>query len=166
MGRNPTPRKRLGHLEARELTRLTKIVKSFKIFGRHKSKGETVQNSWLINYLNQNDVLVENVNIHPATFVGETFRPECCLRGTGKYPICAIECKKLTDKYAKARWKEGLSQAMLYKHHYKAVLYVLYDYTKGGVYAKAFGRGNRTENQFAKQLREDFGVEIIAIRPQ
>ena len=78
--------------------------------------------------------------------MGEKFRPECLLRGTGKYPVCAIECKKLNDKFAKARWKEGLSQSLLYSQYYKAVIYVLFDYSTGARYQAAttnddLGRG-------------------------
>jgi hypothetical protein len=87
------------------------------------------------------------------------------VRGTGTYPLCAIECKKLNDQFAKVRWKEGLSQALLYAHYYKSVIYVLFDYTSGAAYAHAFGQGNRVESRFAKQLRETANVYIVVLSP-
>lgn len=165
MARKRTPRKRIGHKEAAALNSLRKHVKAYKIFRQNRTQGETRFNDRLIDHLRQMDDQVENTNIHPASFVGEIFRPECFLRGKGKYPLCAIECKKLTDKFAKARWKEGLSQSLMYMHHYKSVIYVLYDFTSQGSYAKAFGRGNRSESGFAKLIRDSLGVHIVALKP-
>jgi hypothetical protein len=165
MGRRITPQKRLGKREAGRFGALTKAVKGFKIFPHQKKLGETKLNAFLINYLMQLDHRIENHDITPAKFVGEIFRPECLLRGSGKYPLCAIECKKLNDKYAKARWKEGLSQALLYAEYYKAVIYILFDYSTGAKYASAFGRGNRSESRFAKRLRETTNVHVIVHKP-
>jgi hypothetical protein len=153
MGRRSVPQKRMGKKEAGQFGALLKAVKNFKIFPKQKKLGETKFNAFLINYLLQREIGVENVNIIPAKFVGEVFRPECLLRGSGHYGLCAIECKKLNDQYAKARWKEGLSQALLYAQYYKAVIYVLFDYSSGAEYASAFGRGNRVESRFANELR-------------
>jgi hypothetical protein len=122
------------------------ISKAFKVFQHQKKLGETKLNAFLINHLLQCSLNIEKRNINVARFVGEKFRPECLLRGTGKYPVCAIECKKLNDKFAKARWKEGLSQSLLYSQYYKAVIYVLFDYSTGARYQAAttnddLGRG-------------------------
>ena len=155
----------MGKKEAGQFGALLKSVKAFKIFPNQKKLGETKLNAFLINHLLQCDLGVENKNITPARFVGEVFRPEFLLRGSGKYPLCAIECKKLNDQSAKARWKEGLSQALLYAQYYKAVIYVLFDYSSGAVYADAFGRGNRVESRFAKELRETTNAYVVVLRP-
>ena len=166
MGRTSVPQKRLGKKEAGHLGALIKSVRDFKIFNDQKKLGETALTKHLINYLKQRDIHFENTKIDTAKFFGETFRPEGLLRGSSKrYPLCAIECKKLDDKSAKIRWKEGLSQALLYGQKYKAVLYVLFDYTKGAKYESAFGRGNRAESRFARQLRDDANLYIIAVKP-
>jgi hypothetical protein len=165
MGRTSVPQKRLGKIEAGQLGALIKSVRDFKIFNDQKKLGETALTKHLINYLKQRDIHFENTKIDTAKFFGETFRPEGLLRGSSKrYPLCAIECKKLDDSSAKIRWKEGLSQALLYGQKYKAVIYILFDYTKGAKYESAFGRGNRAENRFAKQLRET-NLYIIALKP-
>ena len=165
MGRRSTPQRRMGKKEAGQFGVLLKSVKGFKIFPDQKKLGETKFNALLINFLLQSNIGVENRNITPAKFVGEVFRPECLLRGAGHYPLCAIECKKLNDQHAKARWKEGLSQALLYAQYYKAVVYVLFDYSSGAAYAGAFGRGNRVESRFAKELREATRVHIVVLKP-
>jgi|SRR6185295_17654264 len=155
----------MGKIESGQFGALLKEVKGFKIFPQQKKLGETKLNAFLINHLLQCNLDVENKNIAAAKFVGETFRPECLLRGSGTYPLCAIECKKLNDQFAKPRWKEGLSQSLLYSHYYKAVIYVLFDYSTGARYAAAFGRGNRVESRFAKELRKTSGVYIVVLKP-
>lgn len=155
--------KRMGKVEAGQFGALLREVRRFKIFTSQKGLGETKLNAYLINHMLQRDLSVENKNIVCAKFVGETFRPECLLRGKGKYPICAIECKKLTDQFAKARWKEGLAQSLLYAHYYKAVIYVLFDYTKGARYAEAFSSSKSVESRFATELREAANVHIVVL---
>jgi hypothetical protein len=165
MARKKIAQKRLGKVEAGQFGAVLKEIKAFKIFPNQRGLGETKLNAFLINHLLQRNLKIENKNITAAKFVGETFRPECLLRGTGTYPICAIECKKLSDKFAKARWKEGLSQCLLYSHYYKAVIFVLFDYSSGARYAAAFGPGNRVESRFAKELREGSNVHIVVLEP-
>lgn len=155
----------MGKKEAALFGALLKKAKEFKIFTNQKSLGETKLNAFLINYLLQFGHGMENKNITPAKFVGETFRPECLLRGSGRYPLCAVECKKLNDQFGKPRWKEGLAQSLLYAQYYKVVIYLLFDFSSGAKYAKAFGRGNRIESRFAKQLRESANVHIVVLKP-
>jgi hypothetical protein len=166
MARRRIVQKRMGKVEVGQFSALLKEVRAFKLFPQHTHFGETKLNALLINYLLQRDLNIENKNITSAKFVGETFRPECLLRGSGKYPICAIECKKLDDRSAKARWKEGLSQSLLYSHYYKAVIYILFDYSSGARYAVAFGVGNRVESRFAKELRKGSNVHIVVLKPR
>jgi len=166
MGRLSIPQKRLGKREAGQLGGLIKCIKGFRIFKDQRKQGETEITKHLINHLKQHLIHFENRNIETVRFVNETFRPEGILRGSSnKYPLCAIECKKLNDDSAKFRWKEGLSQALLYGQRYKAVLYILFDYTSGATYESAFGRGNRPESRLAKQLREEMNIYIIALKP-
>ena len=165
MARKQIAQKRMGRTESGQFGALLKEVKKFKIFPQQKKLGETKLNAFLINYLLQRNLNIENKNIVTAKFVKETFRPECLLRGSGKYPICAIECKKLDDKLAKARWKEGLSQSLLYAQCYKVVIYILFDYSNDARYASAFGPGNRAESRFAKELRRNCNVHIVVLKP-
>lgn len=155
----------MGKVEAGQFGALLKEIKAFKVFPQQRKMGETELNAFLINHLLQRELNVENRKITVAKFVGETFRPECLLRGSGTYPICAIECKKLNEQFAKTRWKEGLSQCLLYAHYYKAVIFVLFDYSSGARYATAFGPGNRVESRFAKELREGNRIHIVVIAP-
>lgn len=165
MGRKQIVQKRMGRHEAGQFDALLKEIRAFKIFPHQKKLGETKLNGFLINHLLQCNLSVENKNIIKGTFVGETFRPECLLRGSGHYPLCAIECKKLNDQFAKARWKEGLSQSLLYSHYYKAVILVLFDFSTGARYAAAFGPGNRVESRFTKELRDNSKVYIVVLKP-
>jgi hypothetical protein len=166
MARQPIAQKRMGKVEAGRFGAVIKEIKSFKVFPNQKKLGETKLNAFLINHLLQRELNIENKDITPARFVGETFRPECLLRGSGKYPICAIECKKLNDQFAKARWKEGLSQSLLYAHYYKAVIFVLFDYSSNARYAAAFASGNRVESRFAKELRDGNNIHIVVLQPK
>jgi len=86
MGRKKTTQKKIGKNEASQFATLLKAVKGFKIYTHQKKLGETKLNAFLINHLRWLNIEVENKNITPAKFVGETFRPECMLRGTGQYP--------------------------------------------------------------------------------
>jgi hypothetical protein len=158
-------RKRIGNKEQAVLNKALKLVRSFQIFKQHKNKGETYVNNLLINHLQQK-LPVKNRDIHCAEMVGETFRPECFIQGSGEIPLCAFECKKLTDASAKSRWKEGLSQAILYSHCYKAVVLIFYDYTKSGEYSEAFASKMSIESQFVESLREAFRIYVVVIRPQ
>jgi hypothetical protein len=78
--------------------------------------------------------------------------------------LCCVECKRLTENSAKGRWKEGLSQALLYSAVYKAVVLVLFDFTKDSLYFKKLGPGNTVESRFATRLRHDYNIFISAVR--
>ena len=119
-----------------------------------------------MHHLRVANLPIKNQKIHCAKFVGEIFRPECYLRGTGKIPLSAIECKKLTDHAAKSRWKAGLSQALLYSHFYKSVILVFYDYTMDGKYHDAFSAKKSTEGRFINKLRDTFCIYVIVIRAE
>jgi hypothetical protein len=123
MARQQIVQKRMGKVEAGQFSALLKATKAFKIFPQQRSSGETKLNAFLINHLLQCDLSIENRNITPAKFVGETFRPECLLRGYGRYPICAVECKKLNDKYALERGTESIFAifALLQERHFRSV---------------------------------------------
>ena len=159
-------RKRIGPNKQATLNKALKRIRRFKVFKQHKKGNETYFNDLLINHLRQANLPIKNKAIHCAKFVGETFRPECYLKGTGKIPLCAVECKKLTDRAAKARWKAGLSQALLYSHFYKSVVLVFYDYTKDGKYHDAFSAKKSTESRFINELRDAFRIHVIVIRAE
>jgi hypothetical protein len=158
-------RKRIGPKEQLVLNSVLKTTRSYQIFKQSKNEGETYFNNQLINVLKQS-VDVENRKIHMAKLFAETFRPECYVKGAGDIPLIAFECKKLNEQFAKARWKEGLSQAILYSHFYKSVVLLFYDYTKGGRYAEALNGKGTPEAQFAESLRDAFRIYIVALKPQ
>jgi hypothetical protein len=159
-------RKCIGRKEQVIVNTALKCVRNYLIFKGDKNKGETYINDRLINFLKQKKLAVENKGIHSAKMFGETFRPECFIQGAGEIPLCAFECKKLTDTFAKARWKEGLSQAILYSNCYKSVVLIFYDYTKGGKYIKAFKSKKSIESLFAASLKDAFRIHVILIKPQ
>ena len=165
MGRKQTPRKRLGHLEQRRVDRILSAVRGFQLTKSDQGQRETTLNCRLILRLQQLDPGIVNRGIAATTFVGETFRPECTLKGTGQYTLLAIECKRLRDSSAKRLFKEGLSQVLLYSGTTKVVLLVLYDFTTGARYAKAFGPGNRLASKMAKQLREQLQIHVVVLTP-
>lgn len=166
MARRKTPRKRLGHLEAKHIDRIRRAIRAFRLTAADGDLPETAINSRLIAALKAADPTVVNTNIASISFAGETFRPECCIRAAGAHHLVAVECKRLiTPKPAKALWKEGLSQALLYLQRYKTVFLVLYDFTPSCAYACAFSRGNRLESRFAAWARETLRLRIIVLGP-
>lgn len=162
MGRLKEKQKRVGKKEDKQIRKLLKKIENYKIFSEMKRDRETKFNARLMDFIRQdpNSLEVTNKNIPPAEFVGETFRPEFYI-GT---KTCAVECKRLTDGSAKAKWKEGLSQALLYSEVYKAVILVLFDYTKNSDYYKRFGRGNSIESRFRKKMRDN-NIHTVLLKP-
>lgn len=158
-------RKRIGPKEQFVLNSVLKFTRNYKIFKQNRNEGETYFNDQLINVLRQK-VNIENRKIHSAKLFAETFRPECYVKGAGDVPLIAFECKKLNEQFAKARWKEGLSQAILYSHFYKSVVLVFYDYTKERRYASALGNKSSVEHQFAESLRDAFRIYVVALAPE
>ncbi len=156
--------KKIGSKEQVVLNKALSIVRKFQIFKQYKQKSETFINHMLIHQLKQK-LNVNDRSIPCAKMVGDQFRPECFIKGSGEIPLCAFECKKLTDAFAKARWKEGLSQALLYSHCYKATVLIFYDYTKNGAYSLAFGSKKSMESRFAESLRKAFRIYVVIIKP-
>ena len=163
-GRPPVPRKRLGHLERKTIETLLRSIRAFTLTATDAPLKETSINSRLIKQLKLVNANVVNRKIESVTFVEETYRPECTLSGGGAYTLFALECKKLHDHSAKRLFKEGLAQASLYLSKSKRVALVLYDFTTGRVYAKAFGKGNSNTSRFSARVREETGLHII-VRP-
>jgi hypothetical protein len=160
-----TTQKRVGKNENAILKGVLKIVRDHKVYSQDKTKRETFFNHRL--YRSVKDVYEEtnNIKIAPANLVGETFRPEFFIQGRPRSsPLLCAECKKLTDKFAKARFKEGLSQALLYASVYKAVLLVFYDYTKRAKYSAAFSKSDSTEARLAAELLEKHRIHMIFLR--
>jgi hypothetical protein len=129
---------------------------------------ETEFNKLLFDYARQKPtpLQVRNKDIPSPELVAETFRPEFFLTNSGSKRLCAVECKKLSDHNAKSRWKEGLSQALIYATLYKAVVLLLLDFTKDGVFANCFGRGKTSENRFAARLRKVHAISIVVLAPE
>lgn len=158
--------KRIGKHERVLLNKVLQRIRKFKVFTQHKAKGETFLNNLLINHLKQSSLPVHNKDIPVASLFDERFRPECFVDGSSDLPLCAIECKKLTDGAAKARWKEGLSQAILYSHFYKSVALVFYDYTRDAHYSQRFSAKKSTEAIFAASLKQAFRIYVFVIPAQ
>ena len=155
----------IGKIEQLELNRALAAIRSFKIFLKHRNEGEVYFNDLLINHLLNRDLIARNSKIPTGKHFDEQFRPECYLGQEGRVPLLAVECKKLTDATAKARWKEGLSQSLMYTLSYKAVALVLYDYTKKGTYAERMSDASSEESMFAAALKRKFRVYLIVLRP-
>jgi hypothetical protein len=164
-GRRPTPRKRLGHIEAASVKKLLNVVKNFAFKKGDQKKRETTLNSRLIAALKVAVPAVTNKGIASVTLVGKRYFPECTLSGKAPYAVFAIECKKLHDHSAKRLFKEGLAQAMLYLSKTKIVVLFLYDFTTGAQYKKAFGPGNSDTSRLAGRSREDLGLHIVVRAP-
>jgi hypothetical protein len=116
MGRSREKQRRLGRKERLTVSKLHKKIKGYRIFGEDKKKRETKLNDRFMDYLKQNPgpVTVSNRNIPTVKLVTDVFRPEFFVTQNRRKDLCAVECKRLTEKSAKPRLKEGLSQALLY----------------------------------------------------
>jgi len=165
MGRRREKQVRIGAKEKRVVTSLVKKIREYRVFRDMGKQRETSFNDRLMDHLRQNPnpLDVSNRNIPAAEFVGEQFRPEFYVQRHGRQ-LCCVECKRLTEKSAKGRWKQGLSQALLYSAVYKAVVLVLFDFTKDSRYFKKFGPGNTVESRFAARLRHDYNISISVVR--
>ncbi len=166
MSRTHDKQVRLGKKERRTVTSTKTKLKNYVLSVANKKKGEVRLNDYLMDYLKQNPrpIAIKSSGIPSATFMGEIFRPEGFVKQSGRNLLC-LECKKLVDKYAKSRWKEGLSQAIHYRLSYKVVFYVLYDFTAGAKYSQKFGAGRKNETKLSRQMREKFNIYIIALKP-
>lgn len=165
MGRRREKQIRIGRKERQAVVSLIKKIKEYRVFLDMKSQRETSFNDRLMDHLRQNPnpLEVSNKKIPTAAFVGERFRPEFYVKH-GSRRLCCVECKRLTERSAKGRWKQGLSQALLYSAVYKAVVLVLFDFTKDSRFFKSFGPGNSVESRFAARLRHDYNIFISVVR--
>lgn len=158
---------RVGKVERALIRDLRRKIRGWSLVGSEKRDKETeLYNKLYYHVLKApRAVSVERRRSPRLSVFGERLLPDFFLV-RGRSPVCAVECKKLDDsKSAKKIFKDGLSQAMLYSIRYKAVILVLFDFTKRRVYAKAFGRGNRPESRFAKHLRRSENIKIIVFTP-
>jgi hypothetical protein len=166
-GKTPLKHKRVGAQERKLVKILIHKIKGYIVFSHMKNQRETTFNRYLMNHLCQKpDPLdVNNRNIPVATLGGARFRPEFYLCNGAARNLCAVECKRLTNNNAKARWKEGISQALLYSTVYKSVVLVFFDFTTSALYAGKFRVGNNAETRFAKRLRDMLNLHIVVIKP-
>ena len=167
MARLKQPQRRVGSNEKALILALERAVLIFRLLPEWKTRKETWINDRLIAHLKAKSDALVNRKIAAVKFAGETYRPECCVKGTSAaFHLLAIECKHLRGTYGKRLWKEGVSQAIHYRSKYKAVFLVLYDFTKAGTYSVAFGRGNKHESRFRREMREELGIRIIVLRAE
>lgn len=157
--------KRIGPAENASVEKAIKHLARYKVFWQDRKKNETFFNHLLYRHLAQVDNRVTNNGIRSVTLVGETFRPEFCIIGNKKYPLFCVECKKLSDKTAKARFKEGLSQALVYSNDYKCVLLAFYDFTKGSSYSACFTAARSSEKKFIDDLWKQHRIKVVFIVP-
>jgi len=165
MGRRREKQVRIGSKEKKVVTTLVNKIKKYRVFLEMRNQRETSFNDRLMDHLRQDPhpLDVRNKNIPAAELVGEQFRPEFYVMRSRR-PLCCVECKRLTENEAKSRWKAGLSQALLYSAVYKAVVLVLFDFTRGSRFFKKFGPGNSVESRFAAKLRHDYNIFICVVR--
>jgi len=166
VGRLREKQVRIGAREKKVVATFVRKIKEYRLSREMRNQRETDFNDRLMDHLRQNPnpLDVSNKNIRAAQFVGEQFRPEFYVKH-GQHYLCCVECKRLTEKAAKGRWKEGLSQALLYSAVYKVVVLVLLDFTKNSRYFRKFGPGNTVESRFAAKLRVDHNIYIAAVKP-
>lgn len=158
--------KRIGINEQSSIDAAIKQLSHYKILKRDKGRKETFFNHLLFRHLVQIEPNATNNGIHSVTLVGETFRPEFCIRGNSQHPLFCVECKKLTEATAKARFKEGLSQSLVYSNDYKCVLLVFYDFTKHDHYTKSFTKRGSPERKFLDGLWKQHRIKVIFVVPQ
>ena len=157
--------KKIGPVEKASVDSAIKQLSSYKVFSQDKDRKETFFNHLLYRHLAQVEDRVTNKGIHSVTLVGETFRPEFCIRGSKEYPLFCVECKKLTDVTAKSRFKEGLSQALVYSNEYKCVLLVFYDFTKNANYSASFSVAKSAEKKFVDGLWKQHRIKVVFVVP-
>lgn len=164
MGRKKETRKRIGHNEQAKVTAVLKGIRSFPLRKADLTKRETTLNKALLSHLSGLGVAIGSKRIPVIQFLGERFFNDGYVAKSGAFPLCCIECKKMTDSNVKRVWKEGLAQCLLYTTKYKYVFYVLYDFTTGGLAARGFGKGRKTESTLARWLREGERLDIVVIK--
>lgn len=160
--------KNLGPIEKKHIKKIQDKLFNYKIDKSKTKLGETEINKLIINYIDNSlkDVNFVANNIPSVDLFDEVFRPEAYLKIKGDNTVC-IECKKLSDKNKpKARFKEGLSQAIIYRSYYKYVFLVLIDFTKGSKYKNKLSRKNKKEYKFIKKLLIDHRINTIIISPK
>ena len=158
--------KRIGKNEKSAVAAVLKKVRSHVVFKQDRKRNETFFNHRLYRDVKAKVPATENRKIWAARLVGETFRPEFFLTSGKASPLLCAECKKLTDQSAKSRFKEGLSQALLYANEYKTVLLVFYDYTTGAKYSAAFANKKGGEARLAAQLLLKHRIHVMFMVPQ
>lgn len=158
--------KRIGKVEQKTLDRVMKRIAGYKIFKADKNKRETFFNHLLYRDLAQVEPRVTNKNIHSASLVGQTFRPEFYIKGSSDVPLFCVECKKLTDKTAKQRLKEGLSQALVYSNEYKCVLLAFFDFSKNAHCSTFFAAKDSPERCLAENLWKRHRIKLLFVVPQ
>jgi len=151
----------IGCKERSVIRHASTLLRQFNVMYKDKGVRETALNGRILSYLQSTmTTIVSNVNIPSPELFGETFRPEFYI---GSKRLCGVECKRLTEHSAKTRWKEGISQALLYSTIYKHVFLVLMDFTKKRIYYNAFADLNSAESIFATKLLKSCSIEIISL---
>lgn len=166
MARKKVQRFRFGAEERALVGRLVQTTKAFQIYSTERTKHETALNKRLLKKLKAVVTHIEgDRKKNDIKLVSESFRPDLAVPGNGAHPLLAVECKKLRGTRAKDNFKEGMSQALIYRLKYKVVFLVLYDFTKAGRYWKHFQSGNRLESRMAARFRDQMRFHIMVLRP-
>ncbi len=166
MGRKREKQKRIGKKEWKEVSVFLSKIKAYRIYWEDRNQRETRFNDRLADHLSQSLEVRSRGTVPQIKFANETYRPDLYLQKGKTKKLCTVECKLLKDsKGAKSRFKEGLSQAIVYTSEYKYVVLLLLDFTKGSSYVLKFGRGNKLESKLSAMLREKLNVHIIVLKP-
>src|SRR6266568_5305554 len=128
MARRKKPRYRLGSDERRLVSCLSAAINRFVLWTAEAGYHENRLNRKLARHLTNSipHLQLANNRIAVTRFVGEEYPPEYFICGTGKYPLCCFECKKIPRRKSKKNFMTALSQALLYSALYKWVFLVLY----------------------------------------
>lgn len=157
--------KRIGPAEMDLVNISIKLILRYRILPQDHARKETFFNHLLFRHVAQTIKQATNKDIHSVGLISETFRPEFFVKGSKRFPLFCVECKKITDATAKSRFKEGLSQALVYSTDYKCVLLVFYDFTKDARFSRQFKGARRAERRLIDTLWEWHKIRVIFVNP-
>lgn len=156
MPRSKNKQVRLGKLEKVTWGKFLRLLAKVRLGPSQAAWSETDITKEILKHPNTQAICpgISSKKVTPTFFAKYKFNADIFFQGTAKIPLIAGEAKKLTDTNFRSEWKRAIGQAFIYTTLYKRVVVLLYDYTTGRKFAKAFGPGNKIESSLARQLRE------------
>jgi hypothetical protein len=87
-------RKIIGPAETNLVNRAIKLISSHRILPQDHARKETFFNHLLFRHVAQTIRQATNKDIHSVGLMSETFRPEFFVKGSKRFPLFCVECKK------------------------------------------------------------------------